>query len=319
MRSAGIVLILAGVASCASAASPGSHPGEDPSPGGKAGSSGSNASSIAPPETLGGGFVVRCDDGDDTSPAGTGEVVSPLLGISAPRPPPEDRSATIVRRYRARPPEGAAELPPAVALALDASRAVFDTCIEDEHNERFIELTVSVDATGRVVSVAAPEDRGRVQRCLMVRTCDLRGAASAGSTKAVIPLVIKHIVGLNGVPAPDLPAVSIVSASLRSSLTGALEREAQREVSDTMISLMTQAAAVCQRAPLAGPRTRATFEVGFTPHSTVPPTVSFGEITRGDPPPDQALLQCVTDALAGRRMPGMGYSGSMKLHVTWDP
>jgi hypothetical protein len=319
MRRAGILLLVAGVTSCASSVSPGSQPGEARTAGGRAGSSGSDPTSIAPPETLEDSFVVRCDDSDGASPTSLGDVVSPLLGISAPRPPPENRSATVVRRYRARPPEGAAELPPAVALALDASRAVFETCLEDEDSARYVELTVTVDAAGRVVSVAAPDDRGRMQRCLMVRMCDLRGAPSAGPTKAVIPLVIKPIVGLNGVPAPDLPAVSIVSASLRSSLTGALESEEQRAVSDTMISLMTQAAAVCQRAPLAGSRTRATFAVEFTAHSAAAPTLSFGEITRGDPPPDQALLQCVTEALAGRRMRGAGYSGSMKVRVTWAP
>jgi hypothetical protein len=206
--------------------------------------------------------------------------------------------------------------------ALDAGDLPLDSCVEKDRDERFLLLTVTVDPDGRVVSVAAPEDRGRLDRCLMTRLCELRGAQSPvetkGETKAVIPLAIKPVVALNGAALADLPAVSIVSARI-SSQTKEPTDETKIAMYDAMISLMTQAAAVCRRAPLAWPGVHATFEVGFTPHSTVPPTISFGEITRGDPPPDDALLQCVTDALAGRRMPGMWYSGDMTLRVTWDP
>jgi hypothetical protein len=319
-----LLLLLAGLTSCAPSVPPGSRRVGDarPPPPPGATSPGAGRAPIEPPEALGDGFLLHCDD---ASPIRTsrGAAGSSLLGISAPSPPPDSRTKTVVHRYRARPLRGAPALPPAIVDALDAGDLTLDTCVEKERDERMVLLTVTVDADGRVVSVAAPEDRGRLDRCLMARLCELRGAPSAvetkGETKAVIPLAIKPVIALNGTTVADLPAVSIVSARVHSMQTGPREDEEQVAMRDAMISLMTQAATVCRRAPLAWPGVQATFEIGFTPHSTVPPTVSFGEIARGDPPLDEALLQCVTDALAGRRMPGMWYSGSMTLRVTWDP
>jgi hypothetical protein len=225
---------------------------------------------------------------------------APFVGISAPRPPPEVRIRTHVRR-RAVASVAGVSLDEALARAIDAAPLDTSACMQREGRaaDLVVVLTAGQGAAKELRVQASELDDAT--RCIVEAACDLALPDAHNDQRGAFGLRIRPL-------RSDRAKIDVMSSGNASD-------------AKVVAAVVEDVATGCEQGQLLTRDVRYV-DIGAsgTPHSTVRPTMIVGRTGTSQPSPDESLIRCLETRLDGYRLPfdPSHQVNPITFRVTWS-